>query len=221
MNFCPKCEFMVYTKTSDDESKKLINYCKNCFWSGDYITELDENSDKISVYSKKYSDDYVSHSIYTNSNIVHDNTLPRINNIKCIHADCVSNIPEQHTLTIQLDNTVSKEEEIINNISSIDIKNECKEFLKETLQHASPTQTILQILEKNIVKIAKNKCIVKSLSKIDYDSLLTKNKTTYNNVSITFTPFTKKKNEIIFIKYNKLELKYMYICTNCKSSWKN
>ena len=186
MNFCPKCEFMVYTKTSDDESKKLINYCKNCFWSGDYITELDENSDKISVYSKKYSDDYVSHSIYTNSNIVHDNTLPRINNIKCIHADCVSNIPEQHTLTIQLDNTVSKEEEIINNMSSINIKNKCKEFLKETLQHASPTQTILQILEKNIVKIAKNKCIVKSLSKIDYDSLLNKAKANNNVICFIF-----------------------------------
>ena len=27
--------------------------------------------------------------------------------------------------------------------------------------------------------------------------------------------------EVIYIKYNHLNLKYLYICTKCKTSWKN
>jgi hypothetical protein len=207
MNFCPKCEFMLYTKTADGESKELINYCKNCFWSGTYITGSDK---KISVYKKTYSDDYVSHSIYTNPNIIYDTTLPRINNIKCINNTCVSNIPSSNSLYIQLDNNMSKEEEIISNISTIPIKEVCKGFLQENM-----------ITKPTIIKTSKNVCVITNVPKSKYDLLLSLPKSTYNNYSITITPFTKKKNEIIFIKYNNLELKYMYICANCKSSWKN
>ena len=207
MNFCPKCEFMLYTKTSNEESNKLINYCKNCFWSGDYITD---NSTKISVYKKNYSDDYISHSIYTNPNIIYDNTLPRINNIKCINDSCISNINDTQSLTIQIDNTMNKEEAIINDIPFTDIEQVCIDFLQDKMTE-----------KPNITKIAKNICIVTNISKHVQDDLMKQTTSQYNNMSITISPFTKKKNEIIFIKYNKSELKYMYICAHCKSSWKN
>ena len=54
MNFCPKCQFMVYTKLNSDK-KGLINYCKNCSWEGDYI----HDQDNICVYTKNYSKDYI------------------------------------------------------------------------------------------------------------------------------------------------------------------
>ena len=207
MNFCPECECMLYTKTSDEEGKKLLNYCKNCFWSGDYVTDSDE---KISIYKKTYTDDNISHSIYTNPNIIYDNTLPRINNIKCINEQCVSNIKSKRTLTIQLDNTITKEKDIIENKREPSIKLICEKFLK--------TQSIIT---KNVIKIAKNVCVVRKLSQDNYDTLSSLGTSTFENYTVTISPFTQKKNEIIFIKYNRLELKYMYVCSHCKSSWKN
>ena len=207
MNFCPECECMLYTKTSDGESKKLINYCKNCFWSGDYMTDGD---DKISIYKKSYTDDNISHSIYTNPNIIYDNTLPRINNIKCINDTCVSNIKSKRTLTIQLDNTITKEKHIVADKREPSIKLICEQFLK--------TQSIIT---KNVIKIAKNICVVQKLSQDNYDTLSSLGQTIFENYTVTISPFTQKKNEIIFIKYNRLELKYMYVCSHCKSSWKN
>ena len=198
---------MLYTKTSKDEHKKLINYCKNCYWSGDYITD---DNDKISVYKKNYTDDYVSHSIYTNPNIIYDNTLPRISNIKCINKNCVSNIKEQNTITIQIDSTISKEKEIIDNLEIKPIIDICKDFLQSNM-----------ISNPNIIKIAKNICVVNNLNSSDYKTLITLKNTTFNNSDINISSFTKKKNEIIFIKYNKLDLKYMYVCVHCRSSWKN
>ena len=34
MQFCPECKFMLYTKLLKPENT-LINYCKNCNWSGE------------------------------------------------------------------------------------------------------------------------------------------------------------------------------------------
>lgn len=31
----------------------------------------------------------------------------------------------------------------------------------------------------------------------------------------------KKDSEIIYIKYNSMNMKYLYICAHCKASWKN
>ena len=35
------------------------------------------------------------------------------------------------------------------------------------------------------------------------------------------TKFKKPKREIIFMKYDPINLKYLYICSTCKTTWKN
>ena len=30
-----------------------------------------------------------------------------------------------------------------------------------------------------------------------------------------------KPTDVVFVKYNHLNMKYLYICTSCKTSWKN
>ena len=54
-----------------------------------------------------------------------------------------------------------------------------------------------------------------------YDPTLPRLKTIkcINDKCITNT--SKKESNIIFIKYNYINMKYLYICTECKSSWKN
>ena len=209
MNFCPKCECMLYTKIDiiDKSNKQLINYCKNCLWSGQYISD---NKNKISVYKKTYTDDYVSETMYINPHIVHDNTLPRINNIKCINNNCVSNIDETNSVNIQIDNTISKEDSVIQNIETKDIIQICRTFL----QSNNCKKYVLN-------KIAQNICVVSLNQHSDYTKLLSLEEIMIDNHNVNVNTFQPKKNEIIFIKYNKLDLKYMYICANCKTSWKN
>ena len=77
MNFCPKCQFMLYTRLT--EESKLEHYCKNCSWSG---TEFYDQSDtSVCVYSKNYSNKFIALKTLTNKYTLHDPTLPRISNI--------------------------------------------------------------------------------------------------------------------------------------------
>ena len=88
MNFCPSCDFMVYTKKLKDENK-LINYCKNCEWSGEYQSS---GGGSICVYSKNYSNDFLAQQAITSKYTVNDPTLPRISNIDCINENCLTNL---------------------------------------------------------------------------------------------------------------------------------
>ena len=38
---------------------------------------------------------------------------------------------------------------------------------------------------------------------------------------VKITEFVKPQREIIFIKYDPVNLKYIYICSTCKTTWKN
>lgn len=207
MNFCPKCQFMLFTKI-DSESKQISNYCKNCRWSGEYIR--DDNEEKISIYKKNYNSDYISNSINSNPHIVHDNTLPRINNIKCINDNCVSNISPSHAIKIIITYNNDIEADIIEHRSKQNIKLLCSNILKTN-----------SIKEKKTIKIAKDTCIVICNTSADKETLLDLNDTTFGDYTIQIKLFTPVNNEIIFIKYNDKELKYMYVCANCKTSWKN
>ena len=213
MNFCPKCEFMLFTKINQ-ETNTLQHHCKNCFWIGDYIKEEDsENTqNRITVYKKQYNNDFISNSISKNPYIIYDHTLPRINNIKCINENCISNIQNKNAIKLILDYTNDIEEDIINNVRKPNIKVTCSKFLKSnTIKHK----------KKNIIPISKNTCIVNLISNSDKQSLLQIPTPTFDNYSFTIKEFIPVDNEIIFMKYNDKELKYMYICSHCKSSWTN
>ena len=113
MLFCNKCENMLYLKNDD-----LKYHCRNC-------GEIDNNKIKKEVYSKQYKKDDLIQRYLNNKHLINDPTLPRLNNLKCINVDCISNTDK------------------------------------------------------------------------------------------------KVKPEVIYIKYNAMNMKYLYICTHCNASWKN
>jgi hypothetical protein len=48
---------------------------------------------------------------------------------------------------------------------------------------------------------------------------------TYNNKDVDgyklkVIPYEKPKKEVIYIKYDNINMKYLYICANCGTSWK-
>lgn len=80
MKFCKKCGNMYYIKLNDDDMS-LINYCRHC---GD--EDISTNSDII------YSEETSSYNFdIINEFTKHDPTLPRISNIPCQNAECISN----------------------------------------------------------------------------------------------------------------------------------
>ena len=77
---------MYYISLQDDDSNKLIYYCRNCGNTNNYLidqklciskTELNKKTSKFSNIINKYTK--------------LDPTIPRINTIKCPNNECPSN----------------------------------------------------------------------------------------------------------------------------------
>ena len=79
MKFCSKCDNMYYIRLND-EDMSLTNYCRQC-------GNEEHNASSNIIYSEattSYNSDIV------NEFTKHDPTLPRISNIPCQNAECIS-----------------------------------------------------------------------------------------------------------------------------------
>ena len=86
MQFCDKCDNMYYIKIDDNDSNKIIYYCRNC---GHENTNLvtDHCISSINLSTTK-----LSYNNYVNQYTKLDPTLPRINNIPCPNNECSTNM---------------------------------------------------------------------------------------------------------------------------------
>jgi DNA-directed RNA polymerase subunit M/transcription elongation factor TFIIS len=86
MYFCTKCDNMYYIKVDEDDSNKLIHYCRRCGYEDSTIT-----SDDVCVLNThiKRSEDRYNQVI--NSYTKDDATLPRSSTIRCPNSKCPSN----------------------------------------------------------------------------------------------------------------------------------
>jgi hypothetical protein len=55
---------------------------------------------------------------------------------------------------------------------------------------------------------------VKELFQIKYDNFET------NGYKLKIVKYEKPRKEVIYIKYDSINMKYLYICANCGTSWK-
>ena len=189
MNFCPKCQFMVYTKLNSDK-KGLINYCRNCSWEGEYIHE----QDNVCVYTKNYSNDFKALQSVTNKYILHDPTLPRISNIECINENCATNLKINSELSVKITSEHELEKTDLNDLLQEN------EFNLETV---------------NLLQLNSNEYIVTFSDKDSMDRLLL-----LQDSEFTVSPYEKPNREIIFMKYDNANLKYLYMCSTCRTTWK-
>ena len=97
--------------------------------------------------------------------------------------------------------------------------------------------TNLQVNDRDIyhcknltdVEIEDIKSVFTKVEKINQEELLIILKegeqdqlsTKMEQYSKKITKFVKPQREIIFMKYDPINLKYMYICSTCKTTWKN
>ena len=85
MHFCIECNNMYYIRISDDDSNKLIYYCRNC---GHEDSGLDVDNLMISSVTVKDSAAEITH---VNKYTKLDPTLPRIKDILCPNPGCDTN----------------------------------------------------------------------------------------------------------------------------------
>lgn len=147
------------------------------------------------VFKKYYSKELLTETFSTNPHTHLDPTLPRLKNKSCANDQC-----ETHTLS----NLV-----------------ECKYISIEDLKKEFPKMNI---------------SLVKTLNKFNSHWLGTSEESIMDNFTSTSELHLRKntntdyridyickpyENDIIYIKYDDSNMKFIYICSCCKKSWKN
>jgi len=83
MKFCDICENMLYMEVID--TNHLEYYCKNC---NHRVAHDDKDSGSVCVSTKNLIDDSTSFKNFMSPYTKLDQTLPRVNNIKCPNIEC-------------------------------------------------------------------------------------------------------------------------------------
>ena len=155
--------------------------------------EVDKTPQRC-IYENVYSKQKSTHDIIYNKYTRHDATLPRINTIKCINSKCVSNKDYTNVL-------------LLNDIS---VHRDRPEFDKKFEEIVGK----LGIDRENIIQLDEDTIIIKSVSN------LVETRSELEQIHHFMEYHEKLDSQIIFIKYDPDELRYVYICDYCNTSWK-
>jgi hypothetical protein len=226
MKFCPICKFMLYTKikssqvqeNEEDEDRKssmevkevsqdiLQYYCKNCAWSKDELVNETSNAYNC-VYKRNYQEDYIVEKTIANKYTIYDNTLPRVS-YDCINDGCITNQSDINN------------DEIFNEKNSLIVDNIPPDYTDDQVTNIFANDFDTSLIYKAIrVKLTKyiilfNTPEAKELFEVKYNNAET------NDYKLKIIKYEKPRKEVIYIKYDSINMKYLYICANCGTSWK-
>ena len=194
MKFCTECHNMYYLKVSDDDSETvsniLIYYCRNCGY--EEITS-NEGSICVSDIELKRGEKKYTHAV--NEYTKYDPTLPRINTIKCPNQECVSN---------QLGGGGSGQKSKTKSSSMKEINNSVNSANKSAADALESAEKAQQIADELAQEAKETKITEKS-------NLEEKHNMIDNGNS---------NREVIYIRYDDINMKYVYVCVNCNTTWK-
>ena len=207
MKFCHKCNNMLYihsTASDEGDEPKMLYSCRNC----DY-TEIDVNPNRC-IYENLYSQAKSTYDIIYNKYTRYDPTLPRVNTIKCIKEGCVSNMGLSHALILS-DLSVLTNPVIVGpqSLDGESVKLQFNAKLNEILAQNQPSK--IHALDNGDTLVIETGTSEQALSI----------KAAIEPLHRFIEYFEKLESSTIFIKYDQDELKYVYICDYCNTSWKN
>ena len=228
MKFCGQCQSLMYLKKTAD--KQLIYDCKYC---GNQEA-IEEST--MCVYSSKSDGDYMTFQMAKNQYTIRDPTLPRLSNVKCINSNCLTNhdasliLINSHNLEIEpflkfIHSILGKDNVTLRELSKDEI-----EYYGEVHSTGGPLtvadlpESILPTLQ--VLKFAEPKdrdlCLESLKEKaISEENLLPDDHTWTKDPNYPIPVLSRILREVVSIKYDEVNMKYMYICTTCGSSWKN
>ncbi len=88
MNFCTKCNNMLYIQLQKEGSDDLLYYCRNC----EHKEPI--NSENLCVSQTNFKRDNINYENSINKYTKLDPSLPRSNKIKCPNENCICNTDE-------------------------------------------------------------------------------------------------------------------------------
>jgi DNA-directed RNA polymerase subunit M/transcription elongation factor TFIIS len=157
-------------------------------------TEIDEKPSGC-IYENVYNTNYLTYDIITNKYTRNDPTLPRIKKMKCINKDCVSNFGHKNVLLL----------------TDITIQEGKMDKFEDALSK------ILEGVEYERINIDTDNILLKFKDISPLQSVKNEIEKVHKYVE-----FHKELDSlIIFIKYDPENLKYVYVCDYCNTSWKN
>lgn len=189
--FCKKCNNMLFIHSTKDEGDDGIIGLTYYCRNCDYKEE--EANPKRCVYKNIHNKSNTTYGIVYNKNTRHDPTLPRVKTISCVNTQCISNNKSLKNVLIFTDMTIHNDHsKIIETIrSSLPPGCEFKDLDEESVMVTCETEEIMNGLRAQLLKIHPY-----------------------------IKPYTTIDPSIIFIKYDQEQLKYVYLCDYCNTSWK-
>lgn len=229
MKFCTKCGSIWYLKKTDETKLKYV--CRNCGFS-------EETSDQgVCVHSSRTNEDYRNFQMLNSKYVIQDPTLPRLNNVKCINSNCLTNQP--NLLLIKNYDQVESDALYVSITEALG--GDPSIASKFQLRHLDPSEVTLygeihsstehHLMDQEVelhTRLGLLECQDQEL----YQALIKK----MLEEPLDATKFSKEdadggggrlpelspiQREVLYIKYDDVNMKYMYICSTCGSSWKN
>ena len=194
MEFCPMCNFMVYTKLNKiGDTPTLSHYCKNCGWKG--VKDISSKA----IYKRNYEEDHIADKALSNKYTIFDVTLPRVE-YDCVNPRCAS--------MRDLDASVSL---FVENIPEDMPSNEFDELFSGVSDHLAE--------KPQRVYLSQGLVICKSPEDKEQVRVFFENKVVDEHTLYT-KEYVKPNKEILYLKYDPTNMKYLYLCAVCGTSWK-
>ena len=221
---------MYYLKIREDESNSLNYYCRNC---GHEDATLTAEAICVSETQLRRSEQKYTHMV--NEYTKFDPTLPRINSIKCPNQECISNggHGKEHG-NKDYEGGVKKKTEVMAKTAEGTSKADPS---KADSSKADPSKADPSVTKKKTLTIKKT---AKTLAKEAEESAKEAKKVAKEVEAITMEliaeeeeeeekekekekqPAKEKENnrEVIYIRYDDINMKYVYLCVHCDTTWK-
>ena len=215
MEFCDDCHNMLYIQKS---GHKLNMVCKICGFKKQY------NQKDNCIYTKNYQSDHLSFKTVSNRFVHLDPTLPRVNNINCPNKDCDTNKKATDFQNIYSINNIPYYiyDDFQNKLEQYSASEHQDELFRPYHFELKPDIKKESLIVKVSAKTADAPKINISIIRKLISQITIKNKDEELAELVKQVKLYKKpKNEVVFIKYDNVHMKYLYICCNCKFSWKN
>ena len=215
MHFCSNCHNMYYLKIRDAEegANSLIYYCRNC---GNEDTTLTSENICVSETQLRRSEQKYTHMV--NEYTKYDPTLPRINSIKCPNQDCISNTklggakPKATVAATAAEDTKKK--------PVLKVKTTKKALAQAEQAQIQAQQIQAQQAQAQLVEQQANAALTEAEQVKAAAEQLIEGKEEKEQGEKEEGQKGESMREVIYIRYDDINMKYVYLCVHCDTTWK-
>ena len=214
MEFCLNCENLLSLQIKEG---KLLEFCKVCEFSRKY--DLDK---RPCIFEKKFNQNSFLSEKYTNNPFIClDKSLPRISSMQCKNPKCITNQSDKNFQWLIIrDIPIDLYEPIVESVHSF-VEDRKLSLPIRVEKKVTYEQILLQINKSDIDEDILTESMLE-LEEAIRTYLETVRKQPIEPIQLwKIERYKKPENEVVFIKYDHVNMKYVYICCHCNHSWEN